>query len=109
MSSISSPGPPSLHLNHATNAYLTIYLTPSSSYLSDPPSLCAIHPALAHVGAVGAMRDAQILSVPKTETGWLDERVRGDVVAALEGRVGAGIQRVEVMAEPRTRAKRGEL
>jgi hypothetical protein len=101
-----------LQLDHTAHAYLIVYLASSSPYLSDPPSICAIHPALAYVGPVGShMRDAQVLSVPKTATGWLDERLRLEVVSALERMVGAGrgVERVEVVAEPTARAKREEL
>jgi hypothetical protein len=56
-----------LNLNYAANTYLAVTLPASSSYLQAPASLGLLHPAVAHVGQVGAMADVQLVSVPKQE------------------------------------------
>jgi hypothetical protein len=92
--------------DHINNIYLTVYVRPSSSYIADPPSITAVHPALTHseVAPVGAMRDVLVLGVPKLEWG----RVAEDVLSAL--RAQGDVERVEVLDAPKTRAKRhGEL
>jgi len=95
------------HLDFSSNAYLTVYLTPSSIYLSDPSLLSTIHPALCHVGPVGVMKDVQILSVPKSD--WTRNNQQDGILQALHENVGKGIQRVEVQEEPKQRARRDEL
>ena len=90
-------------LDHDTFVYLTVTLAPSSPALADPALLTRAHPSLAHLGAVGELRDVQLLSVPKNA--WA--AAQGPVLAALHGT--AGVQRVDVQGAPRTRAKRDEF
>lgn len=89
-----------LQLNHASNAYLTVYFRPSSSFLADPSSINSVHPALTHVGPVGALKDVQVLSVSKFE--W--DRVSDEILASLSSR--GDIEKVEVQDEPKARVKR---
>ncbi|KAF7348423.1 p-loop containing nucleoside triphosphate hydrolase protein [Mycena sanguinolenta] len=89
-----------LNLNYAANTYLAVTLPPSSSYLQAPASLALLHPAVAHVGQVGAMPDVQIVSIPKDE--WeLSEDKRAEILAAFRA-----VGKVDVQ-EPKQRAKRG--
>ncbi|KIJ32420.1 hypothetical protein M422DRAFT_783421 [Sphaerobolus stellatus SS14] len=92
-------------LDFTSNAYLTIYLSPSSTYLADLASLSYIHPALSYVGPVGVMKDVQILGVQKPE--W--NQAQDDILIALRGKLGEGIERVEVQEEPKPRTKRNEF
>ncbi|KAJ7134846.1 hypothetical protein C8R44DRAFT_610765 [Mycena epipterygia] len=89
-----------LNLNYAANTYLAVTLPASSSYLETPASLGFVHPAVAHVGQVGAMPDVQLVSVPKQE--WdVSETVRGEILAAFQA-----VGKVDVQ-QPKQRAKRG--
>lgn len=88
-------------LDHDSNVYLTVTLSPTSPAYSNPEVLTS-HPSLTHVGSVGEMRDVQLLSVPRNS--W--NRVQGDVLSMLNGL--AGVRRVDVQQPPRTRVKRGD-
>ncbi|KAJ6462021.1 hypothetical protein C8R47DRAFT_1158767 [Mycena vitilis] len=89
-----------LNLNYAANTYLAVTLPSSSSYLRAPASLGLLHPAVAHVGQVGAMADVQLVSIPKEE--WeVSEARRAEILAAFKA-----VGRVDIQ-EPKQRAKRG--
>lgn len=89
-----------LALNYAVNTYIAVTLPPASSYLQTPASLGLVHPAVAHVGQVGAMPDVQLVSVPKQE--WeVSETARGEILAAFKA-----IGKVDIQ-EPKQRTKRG--
>lgn len=93
-------------LNYAANTYLTVYLTPSSTYFSDPLSLTNIHPALSYIGPVGVMKDVQILGVSKED--WAKRNIQDDIASLLQEKIGQGIVKFEV-EEPKARVKRVEL
>lgn len=89
-------------LNFGLNTYLTVYLSPSSQFLSEPASLGLIHPDLSHVSSLGVMRDVQILSAPK-------DIALEDIMAALQAKSEEGITKIEILKEPRQRTKRDEF
>ncbi|KAF7981081.1 hypothetical protein HWV62_35572, partial [Athelia sp. TMB] len=88
------------NLDHSTNAYLAVTLTPASPYYHNPAGLCSFHPAINHIGQLGQLSDVQLLSVPKTE--W--DISRQEITNVL--RAQAGVTRVDVQ-EVKQRAKRG--
>lgn len=90
----------SLSLNYDTNTYLAVTLSSSSPFFQQPAALAQVHPAVAHVGQVGQMKDVQLFSVAKFE--W--EKISGDVLSKLEKSEGVG--RVDVQ-EPAQRSRRG--
>ncbi|THH14264.1 hypothetical protein EW146_g6048 [Bondarzewia mesenterica] len=92
------------NVNYSTHTYLTITFNPSSPYLSDPGSLSSVHPALAHIGQVGELRDIHIYSVPNDEWNKADGTIRD----ALRAKQAEGVLRVDVQT-PKGRTKRDEL
>ncbi|KAF7314563.1 p-loop containing nucleoside triphosphate hydrolase protein [Mycena kentingensis (nom. inval.)] len=89
-----------LNLNHATHTYLALTLPPSSAYMQNPATLEQLYPKAAYVGQVGALKDVQLVSVPKTE--WESPGMKDKIYDAFKDVV----VRVDVQ-EPKQRAKRG--
>jgi hypothetical protein len=90
-------------LDFDSNVYLSVALSPGSSLLSTPANLVHVHPHLAHHGQVGALSDVQLYSIPKPNWGNIHE----EVLSSIRSR--AGVVRVDIVQEPRTRSKRDEL
>lgn len=88
------------NLDHSTNAYLAVTLTPASPYYHNPSTLASFHPAVNHIGQLGSLSDVQLLSVPKTE--W--DVSRNEITSSLRSK--EGVLRVDVQ-EVKQRAKRG--
>lgn len=88
------------HLDYASNVYLAVSLTPSSTYTSTPISL-ANYPSVSSIGNVGELQDVKLLSIPKDEWNTAGE----DIMDALKGDK-ENILQVFVQ-EPKTRKKRG--
>ncbi|GJJ11908.1 hypothetical protein Clacol_006146 [Clathrus columnatus] len=94
-------------LNFAANTYLTVYLSPSSPYLSGQhASLNSIHPDISHVGPLGVLNDVHIISAAKEDWGRND--IREDILAALQPTQDNGIIKFEVLKEPQQRTKRND-
>lgn len=89
-----------LNLNYDINTYLAVTLSPTSSFFNHPAQIAQVHPAVAHIGQVGALEDVQLFSVPKLE--W--ESVGEEVMRKLKGLSGVG--RVDVQ-KLEARSKRG--
>lgn len=85
--------------DHDANIYLTVTVSSGSPLYHNPEQLVT-QPALTHIGAVGQLRDVQLLSVPREE--W--NRVQGDVLRKLNSM--QGVLRVDVQEPPRMRSKR---
>lgn len=90
------------NVDYSANTYIAVTLSPSSIFQQDPASLSMVHPALTHIGQVGALQDVQLLSVPNGD--W--NSVKDDVLGRLGGQ--SGVVRVDVQQQ-KTRAKRDEL
>ncbi|KZP03503.1 hypothetical protein FIBSPDRAFT_123312 [Athelia psychrophila] len=88
------------NLDHATNAYLAVTLSPASAYYHNPSTLSSFHPAVHHIGQLGVLSDVQLLSIPKTE--W--DLSRNEITSSLRAQV--GVLRVDVQ-EVKQRVKRG--
>lgn len=91
-------------VNYSTHTYLAVTFSTSSHFLADPDSLSSVHPALAHVGQVGELKDVHLFSVPKEEWKRADSAIQ-DVLSAKRAE---GVLRVDVQV-PKGRAKRDEL
>jgi hypothetical protein len=90
----------SLSLNYDANTYLAVTLSSSSPFFQQPATLTQVHPAVAHVGQVGQMKDVQLFSVAKFE--WA--KVSEVVLSKLEK--SEGVRRVDVQ-KPAQRSRRG--
>ena len=88
-------------LDHNTNVYVSITLSPDSPAFHNP-ELLVVHPVVVHLGRVGELHDVQLLSVPRIS--WT--QVQGDVLSSLHGIT--GVKHVEVQQTPTRRVKRGD-
>lgn len=86
-------------LDHNSNIYLAVTVSPSSHVYENPAEL-ATRPELTYVGQVGQLRDVHLLSIPRDD--W--SQTQADVLSAI--RNVNGVQRVDVQEAPRTRTKR---
>jgi hypothetical protein len=94
-----------LKLDHAANAYITVYLSQNSPFYSDPSALSAAHPALKYAGQVGEMADVKLVSLAKSE--WEKPDIKEEIMAKLSSL--QGVSSVEAVELQKQRMKRGEL
>ncbi len=91
----------STQLDHVSNVYLAVTLSPGSPAYNHPELLTS-HATVTHVGPVGELRDVQLLSVPQGSWG----HVQAEVLSTLNGI--NGVRSVQIQQPPRTRVKRGD-
>ncbi|KAF7762152.1 hypothetical protein Agabi119p4_8745 [Agaricus bisporus var. burnettii] len=94
-------------LDHASNIYLSITLSPSSPLFSTPSALSTgSHSLLTYQGQVGALSDVQLYSIPRggLEPNW--DSIQEDVLRGIRER--EGVVRVDIVQPPKQRAKRGD-